>query len=57
MLPGDVPDDLPRTHDRTGSHRRANRLVLGEHAVRMRDHDHSAARYRPGEAHRAATSG
>jgi hypothetical protein len=57
VLPGDVPDDLPETHDRTGSQHRANRLVLGEHAVRVRDHDNSAARHRAGEAHCAATSG
>ena len=57
VLPGDVPDDLPETHDRTGSHRRANRLVLGEHAVRVRDDDNAAARYRAGEADCAATSG
>jgi hypothetical protein len=57
VLPGDMPDDLTEKHDRACSHRGANRLVLGEHAVRMRDHHDAAPGNAAGEAHDAGTGG
>jgi hypothetical protein len=57
MLAGDMPDDLTETHNRAGSYRGANRLVLSEHAVRMRDHHDAASGDRAGEAHRTGAGG
>jgi hypothetical protein len=52
-----MPDDLAEAHDCAGSHRGADRLVLGEHAVWMRYHHDAAPGNGAGEAHRAGTGG
>jgi hypothetical protein len=57
VLPGDLPDDLTETHHGAGSHRRANWLVLGQHAVRVRDHHDAAPGDGAGEAHLSDAGG
>jgi hypothetical protein len=57
VLTEDVPDDLTDTHHRAGHHRGANRLVLGEYAVRMCDHHDAAPGHGAGEPHAASSGG
>jgi hypothetical protein len=52
-----MPDDLTDTHHRAGRHGGANRLVLSEYAVRMRDHDDAAPGHGAGEPDGASSGG